>query len=255
MYIQFYRFAFVLVATLLSVSSQAFAISGSHTKDAFRAPSSSNITDGATTVAPFGHVAFCQTHPQHCKRRGRHGSVKTNKGRVVLTKARWNELTSINARINRRIISRTDHSQHGVVEKWTISPARYGDCEDYALTKRQYLMRRGWPSSALRIAVVVTPKNEVHAVLVAKTTQGDYVLDNLNGRVKPWNRTGFRWVKHQSANNPRRWVSFGGRRVSSNNRVSTGEPRRAVYRANRNSRNWQRVSQSKRDRLSVFLNR
>ena len=70
-------------------------------------------------------------------------------------------------------------------------PTDRGDCEDYALLKQKLLIERGWPSSSLLMTVVRDEKGEGHAVLTARTSQGDFVLDNKVEAVKLWNRSGY----------------------------------------------------------------
>jgi predicted transglutaminase-like cysteine proteinase len=64
-----------------------------------------------------------------------------------------------------------------VNEYWTL-PRTRGDCEDYALLKRHTLLEKGWPVSAVLMTVVRDEKGEGHAVLTARTVQGDFILDN-----------------------------------------------------------------------------
>ncbi len=83
-----------------------------------------------------------------------------------------------------------------------------GDCEDFALTKRDHLIAMGWSPKALRIAVTKTPYGEGHAVLVVKTDQGDLVLDNRSNAIKGWKDTDLRWLMIQSGDNPRVWYEL-----------------------------------------------
>ena len=46
-----------------------------------------------------------------------------------------------------------------------------------------------------------------HAVLVVRTDQGDLVLDNLTGTIKPSNQTGLRWVAMTNADG-RSWKAI-----------------------------------------------
>ena len=64
--------------------------------------------------------------------------------------------------------------------------------------KRQRLLAEGFPSSATLIAIVRLSDGEQHAILVVRTDQGDYVLDNLNDAVVPWSQVSYRWEKIQS---------------------------------------------------------
>jgi hypothetical protein len=83
-----------------------------------------------------------------------------------------------------------------------------GDCEDYALLKRQVLMQRGWPASALLITVVRDEKNDGHAILTARTAKGDFILDNKFDEVRPWYGVPYTYVMRQSYINPKVWVSL-----------------------------------------------
>ena len=84
----------------------------------------------------------------------------------------------------------------------------HGDCDDYALTKRQKLLAAGLPERALRVAVVTNWRGDRHAVLTVATDKGDYVLDNMRGDVLPWNRTDYTYLGRQDANHPWGWVAL-----------------------------------------------
>src|SRR5262249_10729856 len=87
--------------------------------------------------------------------------------------------------------------------------------EDYALLKRKRLIARGWPPSALLMTVVRDEKGEGHAVLTARTVQGDFILDNKVDEVKTWNRTRYEYVMRQSYLNTMIWMSLDPREGSS----------------------------------------
>ncbi len=156
------------------------------------------------TLPPFGFVSFCDRHPVEC----RQGPFED--ARFELTDERRDELDHVNRAVNRLIEPATDQEIYGVAEYWTIPMSR-GDCEDYALLKRQVLMQRGWPASALLMTVVRDEKGEGHAILTARTAKGDYILDNKVEEVKPWHATGYTFIMRQSYINPRVWVSLDSR--------------------------------------------
>ncbi len=85
-----------------------------------------------------------------------------------------------------------------------------GDCEDYVLEKRRQIQALGVPLSNLLITVVRKPDGEGHAILTVRTNKGDFVLDNLSDRVKPWEDTGYWYLKRQASNHTGRWVSIDG---------------------------------------------
>src|SRR5438552_11036795 len=83
-----------------------------------------------------------------------------------------------------------------------------GDCNDFAVTKRHELLARGWTSDALLLAEVVTRWNEHHIVLVLRTQDGDFVLDNLDGDVRLRSISSYRWFRIQSPHDPRLWSTI-----------------------------------------------
>ncbi len=89
-------------------------------------------------------------------------------------KAQPAELVRVNDEVNRSIRYRSDLDQYGVVDWWVVNPpSGEGDCEDYALTKRQRLGRGE--------LVIVGYRRQVHAVLIVD----GWVLDNIERRVVP----------------------------------------------------------------------
>ena len=85
------------------------------------------------------------------------------------------------------------------LRKYGTCPDTHGDCEDYVLLKRQTLMRRGWPASALLVTVVRRKNGDGHAVLTVRTNRGDFILDNLKDKIEPWNKTEYTYLKRVSA--------------------------------------------------------
>lgn len=118
---------------------------------------------------------------------------------VPYTQKLAQDLAKVTRSVNRSIAYRPDK---GEVWKANVSA---GDCEDYALTKRARLIRMGYPSSALRMAVGYTRKGEYHAVLVVMTDSGRFVLDNLTDKVLAVGASGVRVRKMASAD-PMVWI-------------------------------------------------
>ena len=73
------------------------------------------------------------------------------------------------------------------------------------MTKRQRLIDSGWPSSALPTAIVVTAAGELHLVLIARTSDGDFVLDNLTSQIVSWTKVSYAWEKIQSTTDGLNW--------------------------------------------------
>lgn len=154
---------------------------------------------GNLVPPPPGFMSFCVRFPHQCE-----ASEPTT---VSLTDERWHALRQVNTQVNESIWPQDDETHYGRPEYWNIPTDGYGDCDDYALTKRKELIDLGFPESALRMAVVNTPSNGRHAVLVVATNKGNYVLDNLTNDIVDPHQTPYTWVEEQSADNPRQWVS------------------------------------------------
>jgi len=118
-------------------------------------------------------------------------------------------LNRINQTINVQIRARDDVELYGMAEYWTLpltlGPASEGDCEDYALEKRQALIAAGVPESALFLAIGHSVATGRHAVLVVSTDQGDYVLDNMTPHILPWHETPYQWQIRQMAGDLLSW--------------------------------------------------
>ncbi|MEP0518725.1 MAG: transglutaminase-like cysteine peptidase [Hyphomicrobiales bacterium] len=157
------------------------------------------------TRPPIGHVQFCNSNPEHCKR------VAGQDRSMELTAERWDELIRINHLVNQSVIPVSDLDLYARPEVWTF-PGRYGDCEDYVLLKRHYLLEKGWPAGSLLITVVRRPDGEGHAVLTVRTDRGDFILDNLQPLIHHWTETPYAYVKRQSSKNPERWEGIADAR-------------------------------------------
>ena len=132
-------------------------------------------------------------------------------GPVRLTEERWEDLKEVNKIVNTTIVP--EPNTEGLAgEKWLINPAG-GDCNDYAVSKRFELLKRGWPARALLLSEVVTNWGEHHLILVVRTSVGDLVLDNLTPQIRSWTRAPYRWVRMQTSKNPNFWASLGSRSV------------------------------------------
>ncbi len=153
------------------------------------------------TLPPFGFVRFCGSYPAEC------APGRLDEARMQAGQSRMAELDAINRHVNGTIIATSDMALYGETERWVL-PTTHGDCEDYALLKRHLLMARGWPAGALLMTVVRDEKGEGHAVLTARTAQGDFVLDNKVDEIKPWHKVPYAYVMRQSYIDPNVWVSL-----------------------------------------------
>jgi len=155
-----------------------------------------------TALPPQGYVQFCTAMPRECETRD------SRRQRVDSSPDRLAELDLVNRSVNAEIAPVEDIDQYGLEEYWTLPTSGRGDCEEYVLVKRKRLMVTGWPPSALLITVVLDENRQGHAVLTARMSRGDVVLDNKNSELKSWSDTPYIYLMRQSYLNPNRWVSL-----------------------------------------------
>ncbi len=192
----------LLAATLLSLVGAPQAIASERTNGAANPPSGAMFAqEFGRTLAPIGWVQFCSRFKRDCAGAGKRVP------KMQLTGQRWSELQRVNAHVNRKIEPITDENNYGIPEYWTY-PTNNGDCEDYALLKRRYLIDMGWPREALLITVVLNPDKSGHAVLTAVTDQGEFILDNQSTLVLRQRATPYTYIKRQSQIHPQIWVSI-----------------------------------------------
>ena len=159
------------------------------------------MTVAGASLPPRGFVEFCARNAAACD------ETAVAAEPVRLTPERWQELNQINTAVNRSFTFTADSVTYGKSEHWTYLESE-GDCEDFALEKQRRLVERGWPADSLLIAVAKVPSQGGHAVLVAVTENGDYVLDVLTTAVRPWHEVNYRWLKRQAPGNPKAWLKL-----------------------------------------------
>lgn len=165
------------------------------------AAGSTPMVTGDITSQPIGHYEFCKLNSSECDIRSR--GVRA----AHMTSELRTRIATINVAVNKAVKPKSDLEIYGKDEVWTY-PDDVGDCEDYALLKRRILAEEGLPLANLLITVVRKPDGEGHAVLTVRTDRGDFVLDNLNNAVRPWEQTGYRFLKRQSTEHTGRWVAI-----------------------------------------------
>jgi predicted transglutaminase-like cysteine proteinase len=156
---------------------------------------------GGSTNPPVGYLDFCRHFAEECVARG-------GEAIPALTETTWGELQEVNTFINHAVVPSTDLDHYRNEEVWTL-PQTHGDCEDYVLLKRKWLAERGWPTGSLLVTVVFDEIGDGHAVLMVRTSAGDFVLDNKTDEISVWYETAYRYVKRQSVADPNLWVSVG----------------------------------------------
>jgi len=170
-----------------------------------------------TVSSPAGANGLCQRYAWACQR--------SNAAPVLISGNQLDYAISLNRQINRQVRSISDMAQYGVVEHWALPTARGGDCEDFALLKKKRLIEAGLDPQMLLIATVLDRRRDAHAVLVMRTAQGDFILDNLRDDVLHWSRTGYTYLRMQDPSDPRRWTAvIDGGILRNDNAVSSPRP-------------------------------
>ncbi len=155
----------------------------------------------AKSLPPVGYVDFCGRGEAECQFHG--GKVET----LSLTSENWDQIDQINRFVNTVIRPASDMELYGKADYWTY-PKDAGDCEDYVLLKKRYLIELGFNADELLITVVLDEHNEGHAILTVVTAQGDYILDNRRREMMRWDATGYKFLKRQSQPSSNEWVSL-----------------------------------------------
>ena len=158
-------------------------------------------TEFGVSQPPMGYVAFCARGEAECNVKSAHPE------RLRLSPQIWDLVSNINFQVNTRIKPMGDQEQYGVADYWTY-PTNAGDCEDYALEKKRELVTLGLSPSDLLMTVVLDEHGEGHAILTVATDKGDYMLDNRRDEILRWDQTHYKFLKRQSQQDPKQWVSL-----------------------------------------------
>jgi predicted transglutaminase-like cysteine proteinase len=181
----------------------AIFIAWSRSAEANSLPHATYATIGQQTSVPYGWKDFCQRESAECL-----GPVMSALD-INLNNATLAKLDRINRMVNQTIIPVTNLEHWGtILDHWDYPLDGKGDCKVYALYKRKLLMDMGFPRQALLMTIVRDLDDEGHTILTIKTNRGEFVLDNLSDEIRPWDATGYKFIKRQSQENPNIWVAL-----------------------------------------------
>lgn len=161
---------------------------------------STGMALGGAVPAPMGFTGFCRAYPGSC------AATPAAARQIALNARSLAELREVNAGVNDAIWPAHDDYDEDI---WSIAPDA-GDCDDYAVTKRDTLIRMGYAPSALLLTTARTERGEKHLVLVVSTDQGDLVLDNRVDEIRDWRDVRYTWEARQSSVNPKIWQTVTG---------------------------------------------
>jgi predicted transglutaminase-like cysteine proteinase len=194
-----FRFAAALALTVTAATAQAQTQTGSILPGV-----SQPVTRVGTAKPILGWARFCEQNPAEC-------TVDASEPAAIeFTAKDWQTLNRINQQVNAGIKAKTDKDHWGVEDIWDFAEDGYGDCEDYQLFKRKRLVEAGFPRRALRMTVVIDEEGAGHAVMMVRTTRGDFILDNKRNAILPWHKTGYVYIKREGDEGSA-WASLGGR--------------------------------------------
>lgn len=148
---------------------------------------------------PSQYARFCAKRPGQCALAG-------------TAELRWSEslfdrLATVNRAVNAEITFIADMDRLGIEEDWSLPQNCQGDCEDFALEKRRRLVASGLPGAALTMAIVHhRTRFFPHAVLLAETDAGTWVLDDLSDELLCWDAVPYRFERRERPDG--RWVRF-----------------------------------------------
>ena len=116
-------------------------------------------------------------------------------------------LRLVNKEVNKEIVFTLDRDQYGVEEYWNYPSTGQGDCEDIALEKRARLVRKEFPRSTLRLAIVLHRERlSSHCILTVETTAGTYVLDSFSDLISVWHEAPYYFESRER--NDGQWERF-----------------------------------------------
>jgi predicted transglutaminase-like cysteine proteinase len=165
------------------------------------AHAASHLAVGQSAPSLPAWVTYCTQQPADC------AVDQAEPAEITLSSETVELIEAVNRHVNRTLTPMTDQAHWQLVDQWNIPTDGAGDCEDFQLLKRKLLVEAGLPRRALRMTVVLNDQGEGHAVLMVRTTAGDFILDNLTATVLVWSQTGYRFIKRESDNQVG-WVFF-----------------------------------------------
>jgi predicted transglutaminase-like cysteine proteinase len=177
------------------------------------APNDKVLAEFGKSRPPIGYVMFCKRGAEECK----NADGKTE--RLTLNNENWNNINQVNTFVNSAIKPTSDMDLYHTTEYWAY-PTTAGDCEDYVLLKKRLLVKLGFNPDELLITVLLDEHSEGHAVLSVITKDADLILDNRRNEILSVNQTNYKFLKRQSQQDPKQWVSL--RKTDTQVLVSSG---------------------------------
>jgi predicted transglutaminase-like cysteine proteinase len=156
-----------------------------------------------------GQVELCKRLPDTCFRQTKEYVP------LRVDAAFMKKLTAENIHINKTIVPADDKAQYGQDDYWNLPDDGKGDCEDFVLAKMKLFHEKfGIPLNNMSMVYVeITPDNKKdvgnHAILALRTSDGDYLFNNLTEDVVFPYETPYKFVAATSFEDFTRWQDTG----------------------------------------------
>lgn len=144
-------------------------------------PQSSRLPLGDACLPPRGWSAMIEAHP--AEKLGAPGEILLNADTLLALLA-----------VRQDMAAWAYIADPAGKDAWDAAAERTGDCEDWCLSARRAAAARGFPREAFRIAICRIESGADHAVLVATTDRGDFVLDLHKPGLWAWADLPYQWI-------------------------------------------------------------
>lgn len=145
---------------------------------------------------PKGYVGYCSNYYRldpACAKGFYLGS-----GTLVFSNHLMAVMEEVQLAGNRAFRGRADKGEEWTLQDISAPGAQVvGDCDDVMIAKMYALMQLGVPRAGMRVAIVHVPRVGWHGVVVVRTSEGDFILDNLQknvARYNNWQFRDYRWM-------------------------------------------------------------
>lgn len=151
---------------------------------------------------PEQYRVFCTNNPGACELEGA--------SEIPWSPDNQRALARINRGVNEETTYVSDWEFSGLDDVWNYPFQCHGDCEDFVLEKRRRLVEEEFPGAALNIATAIHKLERYpHAVLLAETSRGTWVLDNYSDALLCWDDTPYRFTRRELPDG--QWIKLGSR--------------------------------------------
>lgn len=118
-------------------------------------------------------------------------ATETERQYLEHTEALLERIEQVNREWNGRIKYKTDLEHYGFLDRWIFPADGFGDCEDFAIAKKEALEQMGIPSF---FSICRSKPGSTHVVLLVFTNKGALVLDNTTDLVLLASQTRYEWL-------------------------------------------------------------